>query len=570
MPAEQILGVTWMKNGLQVVEEENLRVLPNGSLFISAAWNALDEGDSLRRSGVEGNYSCVSHRSLGSVASQIVLLRDSTLSQFFQHPESQTVERKGVARFECQIEGIPVPVISWQKDHVAVSLDPRFIVLPNGVLQIVDVQESDAGAYHCVASNWAGRRHSANAILSIVKGHQLPPMGDVTFAAAPENTTVAVGETAVLECMASADPVPFVSWIREDGDPISTDVIVLGRTNLVIPYAQPHHAGVYVCRANKPQTRQFVTAAAELRVLAPPSVSQAPETISRTRASTARFVCRAEGEPTPNIHWMKNGEPLSSNGRVKMQSSGTLVINQIGMDDAGYYQCVAENPLGMACATAQLAVIVREGLPSSPKKVTASSLSSTTVLVSWERPEFNSEQIIGFSLHYQKALGNTFSTEVHGLESDTRYFFKMGAKTVVGSGPYSNVKDVQTLQERFSDILDVHSVTGIIVGVCLGLLCILFCMCATFHNNKPRDSVPGLDSQAAGNHVYYLRNRQLPPPTLAPSDSHELESLMSPLPKDAPSPSADVTELPEVQGLVRGSFLEDSASHIKRKSQVVR
>lgn len=102
---------------------------------------------------------------------------------------------------------------------------------------------------------------------------------------------------------------------------------------------------------------------------------------------------------------MKNGEPLSSNGRVKVQSSGTLVVNQIGLDDAGYYQCVAENHLGTACATARLAVIVREGLPSAPKRVLASSLSSTTVLVSWERPEFNSEQIIGFSLHYQKASG---------------------------------------------------------------------------------------------------------------------------------------------------------------------
>lgn len=36
------------------------------------------------------------------------------------------------------------------------------------------------------------------------------------------------------------------------------------------------------------------------------------------------------------------------------------------------------------------------------------------------------------------------------------------------------------------DVLDIHSVTGIIVGVCLGLLCILFCMCASFRNSKHR------------------------------------------------------------------------------------
>ncbi|NXU84234.1 IGDC4 protein, partial [Xiphorhynchus elegans] len=958
-PAEQVINITWKKNGFPLVEQEHLHVLPNGSLFISSQTVAKDSRYP-ERVGAEGNYSCVSHSSLGTVTSQTAAVRFSTLSRFFQQPESQTVEENGMARFECGIEGLPSPVITWEKDQEPVPAEPRFITLPNGVLQIVDVQESDAGVYHCVATNAARKRYSSDATLSVVKGSQAVG-GDVTIVAAPENTTVVAGESVVLECMAAADPTPFVSWIRQDGKPISTDVIVLGRTNLLIPSSQPHHSGVYVCRANKPQTRQFVTAAAELRVLATPSISQAPETISRTRASTARFVCKAEGEPPPTIHWLKNGEPLLSNGRVKVQSSGSLVINQIGLEDAGYYQCVAENSLGTACATARLSVIVREGLPSAPKRVSAVSLSSTTVLVSWERPEHNSEQIIGFSLHYQRAVGtdnveyqfavnndttelqvkdlepntnyvfyvvaysqlgasrtsssiivqtledvpsaapqlslssmtpgdirvtwlppppelsngkitkykidyctlkeadqvtsievggnetqltlyslhpnkvykvriaastsvgygapsewtqhrtpdrdnqthvpfaptelkvrakmesllitwqppanhaqisgyklyyrevgpeesskespldgaedeswdvgpiklkkkvkqyeltrlapgklyevklvafnkhedgyaavwkgktekapatavdppvqkgpplppvqvyaesnsstsiwlrwkkpdfttvkivnytvrfspwglknaslvtyytssdedilisglkpytryefavqsngvgidgpfgsvverftlpdrpstppsdlrlhplnpyavqvhwcppvepngiiveylilynanntqpddmwtlltregNIFSTEVHGLESDTRYFFKMGAKTVVGSGPYSNVKDVHTLREKLSDVLDIHSVTGIIVGVCLGLLCILFCMCASFRNSKHREALPGLDSQAAGNHTYYHRNRQGMATPSATLDSHELESLIS-------------------------------------------
>lgn len=46
--------------------------------------------------------------------------------------------------------------------------------------------------------------------------------------------------------------------------------------------------------------------------------------------------------------------------------------------------------------------------------------------------------------------GNIFSAEVRGLESDTRYFFKMGARTEVGPGPFSGLQDVITLQEKFS------------------------------------------------------------------------------------------------------------------------
>lgn len=62
-------------------------------------------------------------------------------------------------------------------------------------------------------------------------------------------------------------PPPPAPSLFPDGKPISTDVIVLGRTNLLIASAQPRHSGVYVCRANKPRTRDFATAAAELRVL---------------------------------------------------------------------------------------------------------------------------------------------------------------------------------------------------------------------------------------------------------------------------------------------------------------
>lgn len=108
------------------------------------------------------------------------------------------------------------------------------------------------------------------------------------------------------------------------------------------------------------------------------------------------------------MRWLHNGAPLRPNGRVKVQGGGSsLVITQIGLQDAGYYQCVAENNAGTACAAAPLAVVVREGLPSAPTRVTATPLSSSTVLVAWERPELHSEQIIGFSLHYQKARGTS-------------------------------------------------------------------------------------------------------------------------------------------------------------------
>lgn len=46
---------------------------------------------------------------------------------------------------------------------------PRLITLPNGVLQILDVQESDAGSYRCVATNSAHQRFSQEALLRVAR-----------------------------------------------------------------------------------------------------------------------------------------------------------------------------------------------------------------------------------------------------------------------------------------------------------------------------------------------------------------------------------------------------------------
>lgn len=54
-----------------------------------------------------------------------VTVPSSALAGFSLHPESQTVEENGTARFECHIEGLPAPIVTWEKDQVAVPTEPR-------------------------------------------------------------------------------------------------------------------------------------------------------------------------------------------------------------------------------------------------------------------------------------------------------------------------------------------------------------------------------------------------------------------------------------------------------------
>ncbi|XP_028258139.1 immunoglobulin superfamily DCC subclass member 4 [Parambassis ranga] len=447
-------NVTWIKDGqlLPLEGDDYLQYLTNGSLLLLPTLN-----DDQPSPGVEGAYSCLSASALGALTSRTVNVLLASLSKFHLEPLPQTVPSGGAARFECQIEGVPTPVITWEKDKLAVPVHSRFISLPNGVLQILEVTKEDEGVYHCVVSNSARKDISHGARLTVNTG-STKALNTVVIVAPPQNATVVLGHPAVMECMAQGQPKPLVSWSRQDGKPISTDVVVLA-TNLVIRDTRRHHAGVYVCRANKPKTREFVIAAAELYVPAPPVIIQPPETVSLSRGNTARFVCNSSGEPPPVLHWLKNGQPVKSFRRMKTQSPGVLLINQLALEDAGYYQCIADNGLGTACATAKLTVIVREGLPSPPRHLSATPYSSTTALLTWDKPEHNSDQIIAYSLHCQRIAGydnedyqfamNNDTTEylVKELLPHTAYTFFVVAYSPMGASPPSMPVTVEMLED---------------------------------------------------------------------------------------------------------------------------
>ncbi|XP_068456990.1 immunoglobulin superfamily DCC subclass member 4 isoform X1 [Clinocottus analis] len=451
--SEAPFNITWLQDGRPLPLEggDFLQYLANGSLLLLPT-----SRDGRPPLGVEGGYSCVSASALGALTSRTVNVLLASLSKFHQEPSPQTVPAGGVARFECQIEGVPTPVITWEKDTVVVPEETRFISLLNGVLQILEVTKQDEGAYRCVASNSARRDVSHEARLTVKTG-STEALNGVAIVSPPQNATVVLGRPAVMECMAQGQPKPLVSWSRQDGKPISTDVVVLA-TNLVIRDTRRHHAGVYVCRANKPKTREFINAAAELHVSAPPVILQPPETVSLSRGNTARFVCNSSGEPPPVLHWLKDGQPIKSFRRVKTQSPGVLLINQLALEDEGYYQCIADNGLGTACATAKLTVIVREGLPSPPHHLSATP-SSTTALLIWEKPEYNSDQIIGYSVHCQRAAGsdneeyqfamNNDTTEYHVKEllPHTAYTFFVVAYSPMGASRPSLPVTVEMLED---------------------------------------------------------------------------------------------------------------------------
>ncbi|XP_046898214.1 LOW QUALITY PROTEIN: protogenin A-like [Hypomesus transpacificus] len=414
---EAPIGVRWLKNGGKVPESERVYFLSNGSLYISEVESR--RGD---RSD-EGLYQCLAQNKYGAILSQKARLTIASISPFSIQPSPILVTEGSVARFTCLVSGSPPPIITWEFNRVTLPLaTERITALPGGVLQIHSVQRADAGSYRCVATNIANRRRSSEATLTVTLAPvpRLPQRPRII--AGPQNASVALHQNAVLECLATGHPRPLVSWSRADGRPMDVfNTKVLGNGNLIISDMKPQHGGVYICRATTPRTRNYTIAAANITVLAPPSLVEWPESLTRPRAGTARFVCQAQGVPVPQITWLKNGETVHSNGRIKMYNS-KLVINQIIPEDDAIYQCQAESEQGSVLTMARLIVVMSEDRPSAPRAIQADTVSSSAILLAWERPLYNADKVIAYSVHYMKAEGlNNEEYQVVIGNDTTRY-----------------------------------------------------------------------------------------------------------------------------------------------------
>ncbi|XP_040893949.1 protogenin B-like [Toxotes jaculatrix] len=466
--------IKWLKNGVRLAESEHIRFLPNGSLYIPKTKHTKEDSD-------EGFYQCLSQNKYGAILSQRSRLTIASISEFVLHPVPMVVTEGSVARFSCAVTSSPAATITWELNQSTLPLQTeRITVLPNGVLQIHNVQVEDAGQYRCVATNIGSRLKSREALLTVNKGVGPKPRQRPRIIAGPQNVTASLHQTVVLECVATGNPWPIISWSRADSKPIDVyNAKVLGNGNLVITDVSSKHSGVYLCRATTPGTRNHTIAAANLTILEPPSIVEKPESQTRPRAGTARFMCQAEGVPQPRITWLKNGEEVHLNGRIKMYNS-KLVITQIIPEDDAIYQCMAESEQGSVLSLARLIVVMSEDRPSAPRNIHAETISSSAILLAWERPLYNADKVIAYSIHYMKAEGlnneeyqvvignDTTSYIIDDLEPARNYSFYIVAYMPMGASRMSDQVSQHTLEDvplRTPELsLTSHSSTDIQVS----------------------------------------------------------------------------------------------------------
>ncbi|XP_029690402.1 basement membrane-specific heparan sulfate proteoglycan core protein isoform X5 [Takifugu rubripes] len=335
--------VTWSRASGRL--SSNHQVLGNQLRILSATPE--DSGEYVCRvQGSHGNPS--SHLRQATVSVSVTSSSSRLQSPIIAiEPHSAVVRVGETATFRCRVYSGAQPVrLEWKvansqhlPDNVKLSRD-------GSVITIVNVQPDNHGTFRCVASNPFGITHTIVSL--IVKDS---PVAVVTPAGP---VRVKVGEPINLECQASGDPRPSVSWHRLDSNrKIMLTSPVPMETNAVMQIlaARPEDSGTYVCTARS--SGGSTEARVEVSVEGQPraSVDQPQMVVVEGRTATLR--CHVNGFPAPVITWSKLRSPLPWGHKVVNNS---LVLPNVGRQDSGEYICRATNSIGSSQVTIKLDV----------------------------------------------------------------------------------------------------------------------------------------------------------------------------------------------------------------------
>ncbi|XP_061289826.1 hemicentin-2 isoform X2 [Bos javanicus] len=351
-------SIAWQKEGLSVPAGAGTQVLPGGQLRIIH----VSPEDA-------GNYFCLAQNSAGSAVRKTRLVVQVPPAIKTGLPDLSITEGAH-ALLPCTATGSPEPKVTWEKDGQPVSgAKGKFTIQPSGELLVKNSESQDAGTYTCTAENAVGRARR-RVHLTILA---LP-----VFTTLPGDRSLRLGDKLWLHCAARGSPTPQIGWTVNNR--LVTEGVSEqdGGSTLQRVAVTREDSGTYVCwaenRVGRVQAVSFVHVK-EAPVLQGESFSYLVEPVG----GSVRLDCAVRGDPTPDIYWIKDGLPLRG-GRLRHRlQNGSLIIRRTEMDDAGQYQCLAENELGAVEKVVVLALQSAPVFQVKPQDVTVRSGDSVAL-----------------------------------------------------------------------------------------------------------------------------------------------------------------------------------------------
>ncbi|CAI5635873.1 unnamed protein product [Oreochromis niloticus] len=287
-----------------------------------------------------------------------------------QSPKDYIFDPRENIVIHCEAKGKPHPSFSWTRNgtHFDVEKDSKVLMKPGSGTLVIDISSERAeayeGTYQCIANN----EHGTAVSDSIVIRQSRSPLWSKER---NEAIMVQKGVSLVLQCRPPAGlPPPVIFWMDNNFQKLPLDKRVSQALNgdLYFSNVLPEDTrSDYICYARFPHTQTIQ----QKQPISVTVLDSSPEGERRPgfmlplgttstkmvlRGQTLELECIAEGLPTPDISWQKEGGELPSNRVSYHNFKKTLKISDVNENDAGSYRCVATNNLGIVHHTIKVTV----------------------------------------------------------------------------------------------------------------------------------------------------------------------------------------------------------------------
>ncbi|XP_044758879.1 obscurin isoform X8 [Coccinella septempunctata] len=331
-----------------------------------------------------GTYSCILSNPLGQAVQKAVL--DVTPEKELRRPKisqgliDQTIVKKHSVIHKIVVIADPIPDITWYFNDEQMTIDDyekNKIILETEDHEIQDglkectfsltiprCERFNQGNYRVKAKNvWSEAESSAE--LTIILRPEIE---------GPEDVSVVPGEATQFKIIVQSNPVPEVTWSKDDhiieaDDHVEIVEDVANETyKLIFKKVLLSDGGYYKVTAKNELGE--TTSEARLKTIKDTEPStEKPKFITGLLEDNvedggeADLMVRADGLPKPEIKWFFNAKPLieDENHKVEthteMQVTSCLHIKNYNKDDVGFYKAMAVNCVGEVESIAKIAMI---------------------------------------------------------------------------------------------------------------------------------------------------------------------------------------------------------------------